>query len=173
MERNIHTLRSGGRLHYLDRGSGDVVLFTHGIWTNHCLWEGAMDALPDTFRGIAPDWPLGSQPEPFPPAADLSPRGIVDMVCEFMEALDFLVGCEPGMMLEATRKFAAFRAPVLLVWGTEDKLFPLQLAQDLTREFPDVVWSRCPERTSSCPLTRPTRSPWRSPRSSVVGTRGP
>ena len=74
MERNIHTLRSGGRLHYLDRGSGDVVLFTHGIWTNHCLWEGAMDALPDTFRGIAPDWPLGSQPEPFPPAADSESR---------------------------------------------------------------------------------------------------
>ena len=155
MERNIHTLRSGGRLHYLDRGSGDVVLFIHGIWTNHFLWEGVIDALPDTFRGIAPDWPLGSQPEPFPRNADLSPRGIVDMVCEFMEALDLLVGCEPAMMLEATRKFAGFRAPVLLVWGTEDKLFPLQLAQDLTREFPDVRLVEVPGANVFLPLDAP------------------
>ena len=267
MERNIHTLKSGGRLHYLDRGSGDVVLFVHGIWTNHCLWEGVIDALPDTFRSIAPDWPLGSQPEPFPGAADLSPHGIVDMVCEFMEALDlrdvtlvgndsgggicqllitsenpaatrvgrlvltnsdvfdqfppkafqpiqnlarwapglvspligyfmsrndyaaffeptcsnpvpgdlkerilgpfkrnkearrasldFLVGCEPGMMLEATRKFAAFRAPVLLVWGAEDKLFPLQLAEDLTREFPDARLVEVPGANVFLPLDGP------------------
>ena len=269
MERNIHTLKSGGRLHYLDRGSGDVVLFIHGIWTNHFLWEGVIDALPDTFRSIAPDWPLGSQPEPFPRNADLSPRGIVNMVCEFMEALDlqdvtlvgndsgggicqllitsenpaatrvgrlvltnsdvfdqfppkafqsiqnlarwapwlvsplvghlmsrndyaaffdstcsnpvpgdlkerilgpfkrngaarrasldFLVGCEPAMMLEATRKFAAFRAPVLLVWGNEDTLFPLQLAQDLTRKFPDARLVEVPGANVFVPLDAPER----------------
>ena len=96
-----------------------------------------------------------ARPEPFPRNADLSPRGIVDMVCEFMEALDLLVGCEPGMMLEATRKFAGFRAPVLLVWGTEDKLFPLQLAQDLTREFPDVRLVEVPGANVFLPLNAP------------------
>ena len=59
------------------------------------------------------------------------------------------------MMLEATRKFAGFRAPVLLVWGTEDKLFPLQLAQDLTREFPDVRLVEVPGANVFLPLDAP------------------
>ena len=70
-------------------------------------------------------------------------------------SLDFLVGCEPGMMLEATRKFAAFRGPVLLVWGTEDKLFPLQLAEDLTREFPDARLVEVPGANVFLPLDAP------------------
>ena len=269
MERKVRTLKSGGRLHYLDTGSGDVLLFVHGIWANHHLWEGVIDALPGGFRGIAPDWPLGSQPEAFPRDADLSPEGVVDMVCEFMEALDlqdvtlvgndsgggicqllvtsehlaaarvgrlvltnsdvfdqfppkafqpmqkfarlapwlaspllgrlmsrndyaaffgatcsnpvpgdlkerivgpfarnaavrrasldFLAGCKPEMMLAATRKLAGFRAPVLLVWGNEDKLFPLQLAQDLTREFPDARLVEVPGANVFLPLDAPAR----------------
>ena len=151
MERNIHTLRSGGRLHYLDRGSGDVVLFTHGIWTNHCLWEGVIDALPDTFRSIAPDWPLGSQPEPFPPAADLSPRGIVDMVCEFMEALDLrdvtLVGNDSGggicQLLIASENPAATRVGRLVLTNSDvfDQFPPkaFQPIQNLARWAPGLV----------------------------------
>lgn len=263
------TLKSGGRLHYLDRGSGNAVLFVHGIWTNHFLWRGVVEALPDTFRCIAPDWPLGSQPEPFPRNADLSPRGIVGIVCEFMEALDlrdvtlvgndsgggicqllitsgepaaarvsrlvltnsdvfdqfppkafrplwnlarrapwlagplvrhlmtrndyaaffdstcsnpvpsdlrerilgpfkrnaatrrasldFLAGCEPEMMLEATRKFSAFSPPVLLVWGTEDPLFPPRLARDLTREFPNARLVEVSGASTFVPLDAPGR----------------
>jgi pimeloyl-ACP methyl ester carboxylesterase len=255
MNEKIHTLKSGGKLHYVEKGRGDVVLFVHGIWANHVLWEGVVAALPDTVRAIAPDWPLGSQPEAFPRGTDFSPQGLVEMVCEFIEALDlqditlvgndsgggicqllitsdhpatkrvgrlvltnsdvfdqfppkgflpmqtvarwapwvasplfkrlmhkndykmffdmtcakpvpsetkerilgpfvsnaqarrdsftFLVGCKPEMMLEATKKFAKFSAPVLLVWGEGDALFPMNLAEDLTNEFPDV-----PERVA-------------------------
>ena len=274
MEQKVHTLKSGGRLHYLDTGSGDVLLFVHGIWVNHHLWKGVMDALPGGFRCIAPDWPLGSQPEAFPRGADLSPHGVADMVCEFMEALDlqdvtlvgndsgggvcqllitsenpaaarvgrlvltnsdvfdqfppkafqpirhfarlapwlaspllgrlmsyndyemffgeafygatcsnpvpgdlrerivgpcvrnavvrrasldFLVGCKPEIMLAATRKFADFRAPVLLVWGNEDTLFPLQLAQNLIHEFPDARLVEVPEASLFLPLDAPAR----------------
>ena len=100
MGHKVHTLKSGGRLHYLDTGAGDVLLFVHGIWVNHHLWTGVIDALPGGFRCVAPDWPLGSQPEAFPRDADLSPQGVADMVCEFIEALDLqdvtLVGNDTG-----------------------------------------------------------------------------
>ena len=56
-------MRAGGRLHYVEKGAGDVALFVHGIWANHVLWEQVMASLPDTVRAIAPDWPLGSQPD--------------------------------------------------------------------------------------------------------------
>ena len=42
------------------------------------------------------------------------------------------------MMLEATAKFSNFSAPVLLVWGEEDKLFPVKLAEDLRTERPEA-----------------------------------
>ena len=76
------------------------MLFVHGIWANHVLWEQVIAALPDDVRAIAPDWPLGSQPEAFPASADLSPEGQVGVICEFLEALDLrdvtLVGNDSG-----------------------------------------------------------------------------
>ena len=100
MEEKLLTLKSGGRLHYVEKGTGNVVLFVHGIWANHVLWEQVMAALPDTVRAIAPDWPLGSQPEAFPAGADFSPAGLVGVICEFMDALDLqdvtLVGNDSG-----------------------------------------------------------------------------
>jgi pimeloyl-ACP methyl ester carboxylesterase len=269
MEGKVHTLTSGGRLHYWEKGAGNAVLLVHGIWANHVLWEGVIEALPDTVRAIAPDWPLGSQPESFPSSADLSPEGLVAMIGEFMEALDlqdvtlvgndsggglcqllitsdgpfakrvgrlvltnsdvldqfppkgfrpmqtmarwvpwiasplfkrlmrrddykmffdmtcskpvpseikhrilgpfvanakarrgslsFLVGCKPEMMLEATRKFSAFAAPVLLIWGEDDSLFPLELAEKLTREFRDVRLVKVPGANLFVPLDEPDR----------------
>ena len=267
MEDKLHTLGSGGRLHYVEKGSGDAVLFVHGIWANHVLWEGVIAALPGSVRAIAPDWPLGSQPESFPRDADLSPQGMVEMVCEFMEALDlhdvtlvgndsgggicqllitsenpgakrvgrlvltnsdvldqfppkgfrpmqtmarwapwiasglfkrlmhrndykmffdmtcakpvpsdtkdrmlgpfvrnaqarrdslsFLVGCKPEMMLEATQRFSQFSAPVLLLWGEQDPLFPVQLAENLTKEFPNVRLVKVPGASLFVALDEP------------------
>jgi pimeloyl-ACP methyl ester carboxylesterase len=265
----VHTFESGARLHYVEKGSGEVVLFVHGIWANHVLWEGVIAALPDGVRAIAPDWPLGSQPEAFPKDADLSPDGLVEIICEFMEALDlqdvtlvgndsgggicqllitsenpaakrvgrlvltnsdvfdqfppkgflpmqtlarwapwiasplfkrlmsrddykmffdmtcattissdikrrilgpfvnnaqarrdsfsFLVGCKPEMMLEATTKFSNFWAPVLLIWGEQDQLFPVELAENLTREFKDVRLVRIPGASLFVSLDDPGR----------------
>ena len=100
MNEKVHTLKSGGRLHYVEKGAGDVALFVHGIWANHVLWERVVTSLPDTVRAIAPDWPLGSQPEAFPAGTDLSPGGMVAMIAELIEALDLrdvtLVGNDSG-----------------------------------------------------------------------------
>ena len=269
MEEKVFTCKSGGRLHYVEMGAGDVVLFVHGIWANHVLWEQVMDALPETVRAIAPDWPLGSQPEAFPAGADLSPAGLVELISEFIEALDlrdvtlvgndsggglcqllitsgnpcvervgrlvltnsdvldqfpptgfrpmqrlarwvpwiasplfkrlmqkddykrffditcskpvpseikdrimgpfarnaearrgslsFLVGCKPEIMLEATRKFPEFAAPVLLIWGEEDRLFPVQLAEDLTTKFRDARLVKVPGANLFVSLDEPER----------------
>ncbi len=267
MNAKVHELAGGGRLHYVEKGEGDVVLFVHGIWANHVLWEPVVEALPDTVRAIAPDWPLGSQPEAFPAGTDFSPQGLVGMVCEVLEALDlrdvtlvgndsgggicqllitsdnparkrigrlvltnsdvfdqfppkgfrpmqtlaswapwlaspvfkrlmgrddykmffdatcskpipsqtkdrilgpfvrnadsrrdsltFLVGCKPEMMLDATKKFSSFSDPVLLLWGEEDSLFPVELAEDLTREFPSVRLVKFPNANLFLPLDEP------------------
>ena len=269
MNDKVLELPGGGRLHYVEKGQGHVVLFVHGIWANHVLWEGVVEALPDTVRAIAPDWPLGSQPEPFPEGTDFSPQGVVRMVCEVLEALDlqdvtlvgndsgggicqlvitsdhpatkrigrlvltnsdvfdqfppsgfrpmqtlarwapwlaspvfkrlmgrndykmffdmtcskpvssetkdrilgpfirnaatrrdsfsFLVGCKPEMMLEATTKFGAFSDPVLLLWGEDDSLFPVKLAEDLTSEFPNVRLVKFPNANLFLPLDEPER----------------
>lgn len=269
MNESVHTLKSGGRLHYVEKGAGEVVLFVHGIWANHVLWEGVVASLPDGIRAIAPDWPLGSQPEAFPAGSDFSPLGMVEMICEFMESLDlqdvtlvgndsggglcqllitsrnpavkrvrrlvltnsdvfdqfppkgfvpmqrlarwapwvasplfkrllskddyktffgmtcakpvsseikarilgpfvsnaqarrdsftFLVGCKPGMMLAATQEFSRFEGPVLLLWGEEDTMFPVGLAEDLTREFSEVRLVKIPGASLFLPLDEPER----------------
>ena len=53
--------------------------------------------------------------------------------------------CSTRRTDDSWMRFAGFRAPVLLVWGNEDKLFPLQLAQELTREFPDARLVEVPD----------------------------
>lgn len=269
MEEKVLTLQSGARLHYVESGTGPAVLFVHGIWANHVLWESVIAALPSEIRAIAPAWPLGSQPEPFPAGADLSPMGIVAIIAELLEELDlqdvtlvgndsgggicqllitsdhpakrrvgrlvltnsdvldqfppegfrgmqtlarhlpwlasplfsvllrradykmffdmtcskpvpsatkerilgpfvrnaparkgslsFLVGCQPEMMLEATRKFGEFPKPVLLIWGEQDPLFPVALAERLAGHFRDVRLVKVPDASLFIPLDDPDR----------------
>jgi haloalkane dehalogenase len=47
---------SFGRIAYIDRGSGDAVLFLHGFPLNSFQWRGAIDRLSVQRRCIAPDF---------------------------------------------------------------------------------------------------------------------
>jgi pimeloyl-ACP methyl ester carboxylesterase len=89
-----------GTIRYRDSGSGEPLLFVHGLLVNGRLWEQAAGRLQADFRCIVPDLPLGSHTVPMNEDADLSPPGIADLLVEFMEALGLkgatLVGNDSG-----------------------------------------------------------------------------
>src|SRR5260370_26828602 len=76
-----------GTVHYRDRGEGRPIVFVHGLLVNGLLWRKVTAALEPQFRCIAPDWPLGSHPEPLAAGADASPRGVAQLIADFLEAL--------------------------------------------------------------------------------------
>jgi len=89
-----------GTIHYREAGSGEPVVFVHGFLMNGRLWDPLVARLSDRFRCIAPDWPMGSHPEAMRPDADLSPRGMAQVIADTLAALDLngvtLVGNDSG-----------------------------------------------------------------------------
>jgi pimeloyl-ACP methyl ester carboxylesterase len=51
---------------------------------------------------------------------------------------NFLKGISNRYTLEAAQRFASFRKPVLVVWASEDRLFPLEHGRRLSKLFPDA-----------------------------------
>jgi pimeloyl-ACP methyl ester carboxylesterase len=49
-----------------------------------------------------------------------------------------LAGLRPAVLLDNTPKLTAFDRPVLIVWATEDKFFPVEHARRLGAIFPDA-----------------------------------
>jgi pimeloyl-ACP methyl ester carboxylesterase len=89
-----------GRIRYREAGSGKPVVFVHGYLVDGRLWDGVVDRLSDSYRCIAPDWPIGAQQIPMKPDADLSPPGVAATIASFLEALDLedvtIVGNDSG-----------------------------------------------------------------------------
>ncbi len=89
-----------GRIHYRERGSGEPIVFVHGVLVNGDLWRGVVPRLADRYRCITPDWPLGSHSEPMKADADLSTPGVARIVADFLDALGLenvtLVGNDTG-----------------------------------------------------------------------------
>jgi pimeloyl-ACP methyl ester carboxylesterase len=89
-----------GTIRYRESGSGEPILFVHGLLVDGELWRDVAPALARDARVIVPDWPLGSQELPLRPGADLSPPGLADLIADFIEALDLnnvtLVGNDTG-----------------------------------------------------------------------------
>jgi pimeloyl-ACP methyl ester carboxylesterase len=89
-----------GTIRYRDSGSGEPLLFVHGLLVNGRLWDLAVERLQGDYRCIVPDLPLGSHLEPMNEDADLSPPGIARIVAELIESLDLdgvtLVGNDSG-----------------------------------------------------------------------------
>ncbi|HEY0812754.1 MAG TPA: alpha/beta hydrolase [Pseudonocardia sp.] len=82
-----------GRIHYRVAGPPDSdkppVVLLHGLLVDGDLWGGVLDALAaEGIRAYAPDLPMGAHPIPLGPQADVSPRGIAQLVLNFLEALD-------------------------------------------------------------------------------------
>jgi pimeloyl-ACP methyl ester carboxylesterase len=94
-----------GRLAYRATGpaesSSPPVVFVHGVLVDGRLWEAVADRLAaEGIRSYAPTLPLGAHQWPMNPDADLSPRGIAQLVLDFIAALDLsdvtLVGNDTG-----------------------------------------------------------------------------
>ena len=89
-----------GRLSYRERGSGEPIVFVHGVLVNGDLWRGVVPPLAESHRCITPDWPLGAHPEPMSADADLSTPGLARLVADFLDALALenvtLVGNDTG-----------------------------------------------------------------------------
>jgi pimeloyl-ACP methyl ester carboxylesterase len=91
---------SCGPIRYRDTGTGEPIVFVHGLLVDGQLWRDVAPLLERDFRVIVPDWPLGSRQEPAAPGTDLSPPGLARIVAEFLEALGLervtLVGNDTG-----------------------------------------------------------------------------
>lgn len=80
-----------GTIHYREYGDGAPVVFVHGLLVNADLWRNVVPTIAAAgYRCLAPDWPLGSHPEPMQPDTDLTPPGVADLIAEFLDALDLV-----------------------------------------------------------------------------------
>jgi pimeloyl-ACP methyl ester carboxylesterase len=89
-----------GMIRYRERGSGEPIVFVHGLLVNGDLWRKVVPELAKDFRCITPDLPLGSHELPINPEADLTPTGVAKLVDDFLAALGLenvtLVGNDSG-----------------------------------------------------------------------------
>ena len=89
-----------GTIHYRESGSGEPLVFAHGLLVNGLLWRKVVPLLEADFRCIVPDLPLGSHSTPMSSDADLAPPGVAKLVVDFLDALGLdrvtLVGNDSG-----------------------------------------------------------------------------
>jgi pimeloyl-ACP methyl ester carboxylesterase len=80
---------SAGTIEYQDTGGeGPVIVLLHGLMMDGSLWRHVIDDLRSDYRCVAPTLPLGSQRRPMRADADLSMRGIAEILGQFIERLD-------------------------------------------------------------------------------------
>lgn len=121
-----------GTLGYHDAGSGEPLVFVHGLVTNADHWRHVIPELRDDYRCLAPDLPLGAHPVSMQPNADLTPAGIADLLVAFLDALDLesatFVGNDTGgafcQVLVSTRPGAVDRL-VLAPCDAFDRFLPM------------------------------------------------
>ena len=77
-----------GTIRYRERGTGDPVVFVHGVLVNGDLWRGVAPRIADAgYRAIVPDLPLGAHEVPTREDADLTPPGLAKLIVDFTDAL--------------------------------------------------------------------------------------
>jgi pimeloyl-ACP methyl ester carboxylesterase len=80
---------SAGTIEYEDTGGGGpVIVLVHGLIMDGSLWRHVVAALADDFRCVLPTLPLGAHRRPMHPDADLSMRGMAEILRDFIERLD-------------------------------------------------------------------------------------
>ena len=98
MKHEVHLPQ--GTIRYREDGTGEPLLFVHGVLVNGSLWRKVVPRLSKDFRCIVPDWPFGSHETPLDANADLSPPALARMIVDFMDALGLesvtLVGNDTG-----------------------------------------------------------------------------
>lgn len=79
-----------GVLEYREAGdpTGPPVVLLHGLLMNDAQWDLALPLLPEGFRYLLPVLPMGGHRVPMRDEADLTLPGMVDIVADFLDALD-------------------------------------------------------------------------------------
>jgi pimeloyl-ACP methyl ester carboxylesterase len=104
---------AAGTIDYQDTGgSGPVMVLVHGLMMDASLWRHVIEDLRSDFRCVAPTLPLGGHRHPMRADADLSMRGIAEILGEFVERVD---------LCEITLTMNDWGGPQLLVGGTHDE----------------------------------------------------
>lgn len=89
-----------GTIRYRDSGSGEPIVFLHGLLIDGLIWRKVTPRLEGDFRCVVPELPLGAHTIPMDPGADLSPPGLARLVADFLEAVGLegvtLVGNDTG-----------------------------------------------------------------------------
>jgi pimeloyl-ACP methyl ester carboxylesterase len=80
---------TAGILEYEDTGgAAPVIVLLHGLLMTGALWDQVVDELRPGFRCIRPTLPMGAHRKPMRAEADLSLRGQVRLLVEFLERLE-------------------------------------------------------------------------------------
>jgi pimeloyl-ACP methyl ester carboxylesterase len=81
---------SAGTIQYREEGdpSGPPVVLLHGLLMNDAQWNLALPLLPAGFRYLLPNLPMGGHRIPMHEDADLTLPRMVDIVADFLDALD-------------------------------------------------------------------------------------
>jgi pimeloyl-ACP methyl ester carboxylesterase len=104
---------TAGRIDYIDTGGeGPAVVLVHGLIMDGSLWRHVIEDLRSDFRCVAPTLPLGGHRHPMRPDADLSMRGIAEILGELLARLD---------LREVTLATNDWGGPQLLVGGPHDE----------------------------------------------------
>ena len=100
---------SGGTIEYEDTGgSGPVIVLVHGLIMDGSVWRKVVGELRSDYRCVLPTLPLGGHRRPMRADADLSMRGIAEILGEFIERLD---------LREMTLAMSDWGGPQLLIGG--------------------------------------------------------
>ena len=81
---------TAGTIEYREEGdpSGPPVVLLHGLLMNDAQWNLALPLLPPGFRYLLPVLPMGGHRIPMREDADLTLPGMVNIVADFLDALD-------------------------------------------------------------------------------------
>jgi pimeloyl-ACP methyl ester carboxylesterase len=80
---------SAGQIEYEDTGGdGPTIVMVHGLAMDWRQWRKVVAELDDDFRCVLPVLPMGAHKQPMRADADLSLRGMVRLLAEFLERLE-------------------------------------------------------------------------------------
>jgi pimeloyl-ACP methyl ester carboxylesterase len=81
---------TAGTIEYREQGdpNGAPVVLLHGLLMNDAQWNLALPLLPQGYRFLLPILPMGGHRIPMRDDADLTLPGMVDIVGDFLDALD-------------------------------------------------------------------------------------
>jgi pimeloyl-ACP methyl ester carboxylesterase len=85
--RRFVDLPSGARIHYVDEGTGETLLFLHGNPAWSFQWRDLVVSLRGSFRCVAPDYP-GFGLSSAPPGYGFTPREQSQVLEEFIDRLE-------------------------------------------------------------------------------------